>query len=131
MNEFLKKIDEQIAFNHGKNLFVEENELALKFFGDTISSFSNINEIDSEKESILIDYVAEKAIEEFCKINQYYSFNSRAKDDLKNIYRNLLCSFRSDKNDIKTIEKTHYLNLKNWLNQTNPYAEKVYSKKRF
>ncbi len=128
MNKYLKNIDKQIEFNQGKNIFLDKTDITLKFIDDTIKAISEITQINSGSEKILIDYTTDKAIEEFCRINQYYSFNSEAKKDLRNIYSDLFSNIKANNHSIETISKNHYQNLKQWVIKTNPFAEKIYSK---
>lgn len=127
MDEHLKSIDKQIEFNQGKNVFLDDNETKLRFVDETIKAISNIGELNPGDENILTDYATDKAIEEFCRINQYYTFNSQAKNDLREIYRNLFSVIKAGKSALKAIEKDHYENLKRWLQKTNPFAEKIYA----
>jgi len=127
MDKYLENIDRQIEFNKGKNLFLDDNEMTLKFINETIIAISELEEIDFDSEKILINYATDKVLEEFCRINQYYTFNSQAKYDLRNIYSDLFLSIKTNKNSIETISKNHYRNLKKWLLVTNSFAEKVYS----
>jgi hypothetical protein len=127
MDKYLKHIDKQIEFNQGENIFLDGNNLTLKFFDETIKAISTLSEINSDYEEILIDYSTDKALEEFCRINQYYTFNSQDKINLRNIYRDLFISIKEHKFSIETISKNHYQNLKQWLQKTNPFAEKIYS----
>lgn len=128
MDEYLKHIDQQIKFNQGKNLFLDDNEMVLKFVDETLKAISKINNEIPGSEDTLIDYAADKAIEEFCRINQYFSFNSQAKADLRKIYRELLLHIKSNEEAIVTIEKNHFNNLKQWLLKTNPFSLSLYSK---
>ena len=50
-----------------------------RFINETINAISNINELNSDSEKFLVDYAADKAIEEFCRVNQYYSFDTKSK----------------------------------------------------
>ena len=127
MKKYLKNIDEQIEFNKGKNIFSEGSDMKLKFADETISAITDIDKINIDDERMLIDYTTDKVIDEFCRINQYYAFNSHAKIDLQNIYRDLFSSIKTGKDSIDTISKNHYQNLKQWLRKTNPFAEKIYS----
>ena len=126
MDKYVKNIDKQIEFNQGKNIFLD-NEMALRFVDETIKAISNINELNKDYEDFLIDYSTDKAIEEFCRINQYYTFNSQAKNDLRNIYSDLFSNIKTKVSSLETIEKNHYQNLKQWLQKNNPFAEKIYS----
>lgn len=127
MNRFIKQIDKQIESNQGKNIFYEDSDQTLKFIDETIKAILNIHELNLEQEQGLIDYATDKAIEEFCRINQYYSFDSQAKNALRDIYRDLLLTIKSNRNTIDVIEKNHYSNLRRWLQKTNSHAEQIYS----
>lgn len=127
MDKYLYHIDKQIEFNQGKNIFLED-KIALRFIDETIKAISSLNELNQDCEDLLINYATEKAIEEFCRINQYYAFSSQAKEALRNIYKELFTNIRTRPNTFRTIEKKHYQNIKQWLKMTNPSAEKIYSK---
>ena len=127
MDKYFQIIDKLILFNQGKNLFIEDNEMTLKFDEETLKVISDLENINIESEKILIDYAADKALEEFCRINQYYTFNSPAKSDLRKIYEALFYSIKKREISIQIIAKNHYQNLKQWLLATNPFAEKIYS----
>ena len=76
MNKFLKNIDNQLEFNKGKNIFVNDPAMSLKFVQDTLTAIADIPEINLDTENLLIDYTTDKVLEEFCRINQYFTFNS-------------------------------------------------------
>lgn len=122
-------IDKQIKANSGANLFLTGNDSYLKFTKKTLEAISRIDEMDVESENLLIKYTTDKAIEEFCKINQYYSFSSEAKNELEKIYADLLEKIQSKKHRVAFLEQNHYKNLRNWLKKTNPFAEKLYPEK--
>jgi len=126
MDKFFKNIDKQIAFNQGKNIFFDQEAKALKFLAGTINAIDDITDIGKEYENILINYTTEKVLEEFCRVNQYFTFNHQAKDDLRKIYRDLFSDLRDRKESKEKISKMHYQNLKKWLVKTNPFAEKIY-----
>jgi hypothetical protein len=126
MNNFKKDIDKQFDSNQGRNLFLD-NENTFKFLKEIIIDIDNIGEIDSDEENVLIDYATDKALQEFCRVNQYYSFDNEARNSLKEIYVKLFSSVRSRSNSIDEIAKTHYQNLRHLLQETNPFAESFYS----
>ena len=107
MERFIKQIDDQIQANQGKNIFLENNMNELKFIDGTIETILNIHELPADYEPVLIDYASEKAIEEFCRINQYYTFNTKSKTELGEIYRELLHRLKIKRDSIKFIEKQH------------------------
>lgn len=127
MEKHFKNIDLQIEGNKGKNLFLEHKNVTLKFVDETIKAAAHLKGIDPDLEKELIEYAVEKALHEFCRINQYYTFNSQAKNDLRNIYRSLFSSIKADKSSFETLAANHHQNLKEWLIKTNPFAEKIYS----
>jgi hypothetical protein len=126
---YKKIIEKQIRENSGVNLFLSNNNSCLKFNKKTLEAIFRIDEIDVETENLLIKYTSEKVIEEFYRINQYYSFSSNSKNELEKIYADLLKELKSKKHTLNYIEQNHYKNLINWLKKTNPFAEKLYPKK--
>jgi hypothetical protein len=126
MDKYLKIIEKQIGHNQGKNIF-QGHGLTFKFVDETVKAISNIGEIDIETEEILVGYATDKSLEEFCRMNQYYAFNSQSKKDLRTIYCDLFSVIKANRQPIDEISGHHYKNLKNWLSKTNPFAEKIYS----
>jgi hypothetical protein len=126
MEKYLRIIDKQIECNQGKNLFLG-NPVALKFAGETIAEIPTVHDLDADAEDFLSRYATDKAIEELCRVNQYYAFNRQARKDLYHLYRNLFLSIRSNEVPIEIIEKSHYRNLKLWLSATNAFAQKMYA----
>ena len=104
MKKYLKNIDRQIEFNRGKNIFLSEHGMSLTFIDETIRAISSMDEADIDFENVLLDYATDKAIEEFCRMNQYYTFNSQAKRELRDIYSALFLSIRSNESTIGEIE---------------------------
>lgn len=127
MKLFKKNIDNQIAFNKGKNLFHDEAHRSLKLIPETLLAIDKINEIDKESENILVDYVTDKALQEFCRINQYYTFNKQAKKDLREIYVELFSRIKDNGNSLNSISEKHFENLIKWLKKTNSFGEEIYA----
>lgn len=125
MDRFKENIDNQIEYNQGKNIFLDRLDF-FQFAEETVKAISNIDKLNSDSKETLIDYATDKAIEEFYRINQYYSFDSKAKNNLRKIYSDLFESFQNKTNSIEYISKNHYEKLKTWLKQNNPFAEKIY-----
>lgn len=126
-DKYRKRIDKQIESNKGKNLFLDEKALSLRFIDNTIKSISDLDQLTPDLEKVLIDYATEKALEEFARINQYYAFNTEAKEALRKIYSELFYHIKTKNKPIDAISSTHYLNLKRWLKESNPFAERLYS----
>jgi hypothetical protein len=127
MDRLIKSIDKQIEFNKGKNIFLDESAL-FKFLDDTVNAISNLDSLDYNSETILIDYATDKVLGEFCRVNQYYSFNSESKLELRSIYVDLFASIRQKKSLPGSISAVHYQRLKDWLLKYNSFAGKVYAK---
>ncbi len=125
MDRFKENIDNQIATNRGRNILLDRPAL-LQFASETVKAISEIDRLDVNAIQLLIDYAADKAIEEFYRVNQYYTFDQQAKDQLKNIYAALFRSFQTQQEPIEAIAKKHYEKLKAWLQETNPFAESIY-----
>lgn len=129
MKNFQDNIDKQFEFNKGKNLFLNGLVNSLRFSPETLIAIEKIDLIDSDSENLLIDYLTNRAIQEFCKINQYYTFDKQAQLDLRNLYVDLFTNIKNHNSSIDSIAEKHYDNLIKWLQETNPFAEKIYSSK--
>lgn len=127
MKRFQEKIDKQIESNEGANLFNNEITNSLRFSPETLSAIGRIGEIDKDSENVLIDYVTNKVMQEFCMMNQYYTFNQQAQAELRDVYIELFSNIRNTETSIDSISGKHYENLTKWLQKTNPFAEKVYT----
>jgi hypothetical protein len=125
MDKFTENIDNQMEFNQGKNIFLDTLDF-FQFAEETVNAVSNIARIDPDSKQFLIDYATDKAIEEFCRINQYYSFDLKAKKNLRKIYADLFDNFQAKTTSMEDISKSHYEKLKNWLKENNPFAEEIY-----
>jgi hypothetical protein len=121
-------INHQIESNKGKNLFLVDSEAAFKFIEETVKAIEGIDNINGDYEKLLVDYASEKAFQEFCRVNQYFSFAKNTRNELKDIYRELFSNIRAGSTGIDEISKIHYRNLKSWLQKNNPFAGDVYSK---
>lgn len=77
----------------------------------------------------MIDYLTNRSVQEFCKINQYYTFDKQAHLILRNLYAELFTNIKTRKYSIGSIAETHYHNLMKWLQETNSFAEKIYNSK--
>jgi len=126
-DKYRKNIDKQIESNQGKNLLLDEKALSLRFIDETIKSISDLDHLTPDLEKTLIDYATDKALEEFARVNQYYAFNTKAKEALREIYSELFYHIKTKNKAVETISFTHYLNLKRWLKESNPFAEHLYS----
>lgn len=126
MEKLLNNIDKQLKFNRGKNIFFTR-ETPLKFIDETKEMVLNINNLTDSTIETLVNYATEKAMEEFYTINQYYTFNIEAKNNLRNIYNTLILNLKTNKYPQVTLANNHYQNLKQWLQKSNPFATKMYT----
>ncbi|MDR2084178.1 MAG: class I SAM-dependent methyltransferase [Bacteroidales bacterium] len=129
MNDLTEYIDLPIEFNQSKNLFHKEINETMKFTESKLNAILNLGEITPNNLSLLIDYTTEKVLQEFCRINQYFSFQKKDKSDLKTIYWNLYQSLVKNDYPIDIISQNHYENLKIWLENTNPFSREIYQEK--
>lgn len=127
MVNFKDSIDIQFKSHKGINIFNEEVVKTLAFTQETLDAIRNLKSLDPDHEESLIDYVTEKAIREFCRVNQYYSFTEKDHYALRLIYRQLVSELRSGSNSVENIAEEHYHKLTEWLKTSNPFAEKIYS----
>jgi len=124
-------IKEQIAFNSGKNLLASEEVNSLQLIEVTESLVETIRNMDVETEKQMIDFLTDEALQEFCRVNQYFSFNTESVNKLKAIYAQLNHNIRAHDNNapqeaLNALSQQHYANLCNWLVQTNAFAGKMY-----
>jgi hypothetical protein len=129
MKIFQENIDKQFEFNQGKNLFYNGILHSLKFSPETLNAIEKIDLIDAESESLLIDYLTDRSVQEFCKINQYYTFDKQAHLILRSLYVDLFTNIKKRNASIESIAEKHYDNLIKWLQETNSFAEKIYTSK--
>jgi len=126
MKKIQDSIENQLAFNAGKNLFHEEAISSLAFTPETLAVIERFGEIDITTENLLIDYLTSRVLQEFCRVNQYYSFDKQNRKDLRDIYINLFSAIRNPETTRKLTARNHYSNLKKWLLKANAFAEKIY-----
>lgn len=129
MKIYQDNIDKQFEFNQGKNLFYHGILNSLRFSPETLNAIEKIEFIDSDSENLLVDYLTNRAIQELCKINQYYTFDKQAQLNLRNLYVDLFANLKKSKSSIDSITEKHYDNLIKWLQDTNSFAEKIYTSK--
>lgn len=125
MDRFTENIDNQIEFNQGKNIFLDNLDF-FQFAKETVQVILNIDKLNSDSKQSLIEYATDKAIEEFCRVNQYYTFDLKAKNKLREIYTDLFDNFQAKTHSIEDISKNHYKKLKNWIKENNSFAENIY-----
>ena len=124
-------IKDQIAFNSGKNLFADEHLKSLKMIEVTESLVEKIQQMDAETEKEMINFMADEALQEFCRVNQYFAFNTESVNELKRVYSELNQNIRNlnataSKAELDDISREHYLSLCDWLVRTNAFASKMY-----
>ena len=83
MQKLLEIIDKQIEFNQGKNIFLDESGVTLRFINDTVNAIVDIRNLSNESVDFLLDYITDKVLQEFYRVNQYYTFNNQSKSDFE------------------------------------------------
>ncbi len=127
MKIYQDNIETQFEFNRGKNLFYNGILNSLRFSPEILKAIEKADSIDADSENLLIDYLTNRAVQEFCKINQYYTFDKQAHLILRSLYVELFTNIKNRKSSIESIAAEHYDNLIKWLQETNPFAEKIYT----
>ena len=129
MKDFREKIEKQFEFNHRKNLLGSGMAHSLKFSPETLRAIEIFRISEPGNHNLMVEYLTRRALEEFCRVNQYYSFNESDRKALKTIYTELLYDLSMPGSDTDNIASQHYTNLKNWLIQANPFSESLYQDK--
>jgi len=125
-------IKQQIDFNSGKNLLANDIKKSLQFIDGTESLINSLRNMDVESEELLINFLTDESLQEFCRVNQYFSFNSASVNELKTIYTNLNKKIKAiDSQAVQTsldeLSNEHYRNLCDWLVKTNTFAGQMYA----
>ena len=74
----------------------------------------------------MIDCIANNVLNEFYRVNQYYSFEEEANQELKSIYIDLYNQIKHNSYSKEALAYNHNKRLKEWLQKTNPFSQKVY-----
>lgn len=127
MHQWTKYIDHQIGYNQDKNLFYDAVPQEMKFSQSTLRAIRHLDDIPEKDLPLLLDYTTEKALQGFCRINQYFSFSENDKNDLQAIYWDLHRKITTKVVPLSSIAHNHYENLKYWLQKTNPFSQKIYA----
>ena len=123
----LKKcIDLQIESNQSKNLLHKDSNESFCFLTSTIKAVQKAGEITANDLNLLINYTADKVLQEFCRVNQYFSFCENDITSLKAIYWDLYQDIIIGEKIIDIISRLHYDKLKEWLEKTNRFSRKMY-----
>ncbi len=130
--EIKKFIKKQLAFNSGKNLFADAKNNSLTFIQVDESIVRIVKDMDEDTETKMINSVVDEVIQEFCTVNQYYSFDSGSLEELKQIYKQLNSSIRIlngnlPSSNLETISHQHFQKLSEWLLKSNAFAKKIYN----
>ena len=128
----IKQLKQQITFSSCKNLLSDSRFNMLRLIEVTESLVESIRNSDNESEKLLIDLLSDETMQEFCRMNQYFSFNTESIHELKAIYREFIQRIKELKSnnfqsELKAISQKHYRKLCDWLVHSNPFAGKMYS----
>jgi hypothetical protein len=127
VKEYKNSINKQFGFNKDKNLFHKGIRNSLRFSPETLQALEKADLTDSGSEELLVNYLTDRAIREFCRVNQYYTFDKHARSALRNIYADLFANIKSHGLSMDKVAENHYDKLIRWLQETNPFAEKIYN----
>jgi len=127
IKEYQCVIDVQIKHNRSKNFFCRNAENIFSFAPETIINADQACRMNRRDQEQLISYTVLKVLQEFCRINQYISFDEMDRGSLSNIYSSLLYNIKEGKDTYQTIAEQHYRNIRRWLLQSNPFVREIYS----
>lgn len=114
-----------------KKLLAEDEINSLKLIDVNETLVETIKNMDNDTEKEMIDFLTDEALQEFCRVNQYFSFTSESVNQLKVVYALLMNNIRvlennASSSELEAISRQHYENLCNWLVKTNDFAGKMY-----
>ncbi len=121
-------IDNQFGYNSRRNIFCDNNDTDW-FTSETEQSITAIR--NAGYSANISETLADRAVKQFCKVNQYYSFSGENIQKLIEVYDNLISSVCNTELPISTIAFNHKSNLKTWLAESNPFATKLYDKEQY
>ncbi len=125
--EYKHIIDSQIKHNRSKNLLCKSIKSVLSFAPETIANMSLMRIINDQNQELVINYTVQKVLQEFCRINQYLSFNDQDKKSLSSCYSWLFHKVRENKESPQALSEKHYQNVRDWLIKSNPFVQELYS----
>lgn len=110
----------------------DKKTLSLPFFETAESLLEKFKRPDIKSEKSLIDYLTDEALQKFCTMNQYFSFNTKSVEELKLIFAGLnekikAIDSQTDQDTLEQLTHEHNQELNNWLVQTNAFAGKMYA----
>ncbi len=126
MEQLRQHIEKQFMQNRNKNLFYKGLDHAMEFIRHTPGLMDSLRQLQGRQKELLLEYITNRAIEEFYRVNQYYSFSENQRAKLLQLYRELYDRLLLPDEDPREIAGLHYLKLRNWLCNSNPFAEKMY-----
>jgi len=106
--------------------------LSLPFFETAESLLEKFKRPDIQSEDLLIDFLTDEALQKFCTMNQYFSFNTKSVDELKLIFTRLnekikTIENQTDQQALELLTHEHNQKINDWLVQTNAFAGKMYA----
>ena len=119
-------VDAQIDSNRGTNLFCEASASSFTFLPSTIDAIQTAGDIAPSNLDRLADYTADRVVQEFCRVNQYFQFNPDDTAKLGAAYQNLYRDIIDSSKAIAGVARDHHEKLKQWLGQTNPFSQGLY-----
>ena len=125
MQELSAIIDRQLAFHAGKNICNPTQLATMQFTPEMQQLIADRHMITPALADRLINYIVENVLKQFCRVNQYFSFSGKAVDELRKLYVRLLEEIKTE--EAAVVSPKHYMRLRSWLCQWNPFADRLYS----
>ena len=130
MQAILSQVEQQLAFNAGKNLLCEAKNSTFGFLDFSEQAVKELAKVETSQTEEIIRMTTAKVLDQLYQTNQYYHFEQAVQSTLEQIYRQLFAEVRNaltnKTQDWEKLEKRHYLKLQTWLKQSNPFACQIY-----
>ncbi len=125
MQEFSAIIDRQLAFHTNKNICNMRQLAMMQFTPEMQRLIAGKPVLSSALADSLIAYMVDNVLRQFYRVNQYFSFPGRAVEELRKLYIRLLEEISTE--EAAVVSPKHYMRLRSWLCQWNPFADRLYS----
>ncbi|RAJ87625.1 hypothetical protein CLV59_101386 [Chitinophaga dinghuensis] len=123
--EFSPIIDRQLAFHANKNICNVRQLATMEFTPEMRRFIAEKRVLSPALADRLIGYIVDNVLRQFYQVNQYFAFPGRAVEELRKLYIRLMEEIYTD--EAAVVSPKHYMRLRNWLCQWNPFADQLYT----
>jgi hypothetical protein len=129
MSSIKSILQSQFWFNQGSNLMDQEGLKQMHFSKELIRLIQSGDIPELEDDGLITGELTEMTLAEFFRVNQYYTFDRNAVNNLRSLYSDLLQRIRSMRYSIEELEREHYQGLADWLKKSQPFVNRLYHDK--